>query len=61
MAHHKRGRARNRRACCKLCKPWKVNGSSKQSLTAEAIGSARRRLAARLDLAAALAERNARG
>ena len=24
--NHKRGRARNRRAGCKLCKPWKVNG-----------------------------------
>lgn len=24
--HHKRGRPRNRRAGCKLCKPWKANG-----------------------------------
>jgi hypothetical protein len=24
--HHKRGRHRNRRAGCKMCKPWKVNG-----------------------------------
>lgn len=24
--HHKRGRARNQRAGCKLCKPWKANG-----------------------------------
>lgn len=24
--NHKRGRARNRRAGCKMCKPWKVNG-----------------------------------
>ena len=24
--HHKRGRARNARAGCKLCKPWKANG-----------------------------------
>ncbi len=23
---HKRGRARNQRAGCKLCKPWKANG-----------------------------------
>ena len=29
MAHHKRGRARNRRAGCKMCKPWKVNGVGK--------------------------------
>lgn len=27
--HHKRGRARNRRAGCKMCKPWKVNGVGK--------------------------------
>ena len=24
--HHKRGKASNQRAGCKLCKPWKVNG-----------------------------------
>ena len=24
--HHKRGKARNVRAGCKMCKPWKVNG-----------------------------------
>jgi hypothetical protein len=24
--NHKRKRPRNRRAGCKLCKPWKVNG-----------------------------------
>lgn len=29
--HHKRGRARNRRAGCKLCKPWKVNGVGKSN------------------------------
>lgn len=27
--NHKRGRARNRRAGCKLCKPWKINGVSR--------------------------------
>jgi hypothetical protein len=26
MAHHKRGRASNVRAGCKMCKPWKMNG-----------------------------------
>ena len=26
MPHHKRKRARNRRAGCKMCKFWKVNG-----------------------------------
>lgn len=29
MAHHKRGRAKNRRAGCLLCKPWKANGAKK--------------------------------
>ena len=24
--HHKRGKARNARADCKLCQPWKPNG-----------------------------------
>lgn len=27
--NHKRGRARNKRAGCKLCKPWKINGAKK--------------------------------
>jgi hypothetical protein len=27
MGHHKRGRPKNRRAGCLLCKPWKVNGA----------------------------------
>jgi hypothetical protein len=26
MANHKRRRAKNRRAGCLLCKPWKMNG-----------------------------------
>lgn len=25
--HHKRGRRKNARAGCRLCKPWKGNGS----------------------------------
>ena len=54
MAHHKRGRARNRRACCKLCKPWKVNGHAKGRSGAEAISSFRSRLGAKLDLNEAL-------
>lgn len=29
MANHKRGRSKNQRAGCKLCKPWKVNGVGK--------------------------------
>lgn len=27
--HHKRGRPKNRRAGCLLCKPWKQNGAKK--------------------------------
>ncbi|MFO1183556.1 MAG: hypothetical protein U1E56_02060 [Bauldia sp.] len=27
MAHHKRGRPKNRRSGCLLCKPWKINGA----------------------------------
>ena len=27
--HHKRGRPKNSRAGCKLCKPWKGNGMKK--------------------------------
>ncbi|MBP0492136.1 hypothetical protein [Roseomonas indoligenes] len=54
MAHHKRGRARNRRACCKMCKGWKVNGHGKDRVEAEAIGSFRRRLGARLDMREAM-------
>jgi hypothetical protein len=30
MAHHKRRRAKNRRAGCLLCKPQKANGYSKK-------------------------------
>jgi hypothetical protein len=29
--NHKRGRPKNRRAGCKLCKPWKGNGMRKLS------------------------------
>lgn len=27
MSNHKRGRAKNQRAGCLLCKPWKANGA----------------------------------
>ena len=30
MAHHKRGRPKNRRAGCLMCKPWKANGVKKR-------------------------------
>ncbi|MGE4219731.1 MAG: hypothetical protein AB7G39_09815 [Alphaproteobacteria bacterium] len=46
--HHKRGRARNRRAGCKLCKPWKVNGFRTERPDGEQFGSRRRRVAAAL-------------
>ncbi len=29
MANHKRGRPKNRRGGCLLCKPWKANGAKK--------------------------------
>lgn len=29
--HHKRGKRRNIRAGCKLCKTWKINGVNKYS------------------------------
>lgn len=27
--NHKRGRAKNQRAGCLICKPWKINGAKK--------------------------------
>ena len=30
MTHHKRGRPKNRRAGCLLCKPWKANGNTRK-------------------------------
>ena len=30
MAHHKKRRPSNRRAGCKMCKPWKVNGAKRR-------------------------------
>ena len=44
--HHKRGRARNRRAGCKLCKPWKVNGHRTERRDGEKFSDHRRRVAA---------------
>ena len=45
--HHKRGRPRNRRAGCKLCKPWKVNGFRTERAEGERFSDHRRRLRAR--------------
>ncbi len=46
MANHKRGRPKNRRAGCLLCKPWKMNGYGPSRLDAEQFSSHRRRIAA---------------
>ena len=43
----KRKRAANRRAGCKLCKPWKVNGYRTGREGGESFGNHRRRIAAR--------------
>lgn len=43
--HHKRGRARYRRAGCKLCKPWKANGVRTERMGGERFSDHRRRLA----------------
>lgn len=44
--HHKRRRARNRRAGCKLCKGWKVNGHGKERVDHYSFGDFRGRLVA---------------
>ena len=44
--HHKRGRARNARAGCKLCKPWKVNGHRTERADGERFSDRRRRVVA---------------
>ena len=41
--HHKRQRSRNRRAGCKLCKPWKVNGYRTEAYEGEKFSDHRRR------------------
>lgn len=48
--HHRRGRPRNRRAGCKLCKPWKANGYRTERADGERFGDHRRRDAARHEL-----------
>ena len=47
--NHKRGRARRRRAGCKLCKPWKLNGVATESLVGEKFSDHRRRKTAEED------------
>jgi len=50
--HYKRGRPRSRRAGCKMCKPWKVNGFRTERLGGEQFAAYRRRACAKLDLKA---------
>jgi len=45
--NHKRRRPRNRRAGCKLCKPWKANGVSTERAGGEKFSDHKRREAAR--------------
>ena len=44
--HPKRGKARNARAGCKLCKPWKLTGFRTGRPAGEKFGDHRRRSAA---------------
>lgn len=48
--NHKRKRPRNRRAECKLCKPWKVNSVRTESADGETWSSHKRREFARRDI-----------
>jgi hypothetical protein len=50
--NHKRG-PRNRRAGCKLCKPWKVNGFATKRVGGESFSAHRRRTAAASDIRSA--------
>jgi hypothetical protein len=50
MAHHKRGRARNRRAGCKMCKTWKVNGYRTERYDGEKFSDHGRRRSAAAEL-----------
>jgi hypothetical protein len=55
--NHKRGRARHRRAGCKLCKFWKVNGWRTERHDGERFSDHRRRVAAERDLRQAEVDR----
>ena len=41
--HHKRKRPINRRSGCKLCKPWKINGVSTDSIDGEKFSDHKKR------------------
>ncbi len=49
--HYKRGRARNRRAGCKMCKPWKVNGFATERKEGEKFSDHARRMATNINQA----------
>jgi len=49
MANHKKKRPKNRRAGCKLCKRWKINGICRESKEFEKFSDHRRRIFAKLD------------
>lgn len=46
MANNKRGRPKNRRSGCLLCKPWKMNRVATESGEGEAFSDHKRRIAA---------------
>ena len=48
--HHKRGRPRNQRAGCKMCKPWKTNGVRNERIDGERFSDHRRRAFAGADI-----------
>jgi hypothetical protein len=53
--HHKRKRPANRRAGCKLCKPWKVNGFRTDRADGERFSDHRRRWHAEREIRAGVA------
>lgn len=50
MANHKRKRPKNRRAGCLMCKPWKMNGFSKDQFESARFSDARRRYFAKAEI-----------
>jgi len=54
--NHKRGKRKNIRAGCLMCKPWKMNGISKESAFAEKFSDHRRRVVARKEIQLAYKE-----
>jgi len=49
MANHKRKRPRNRRAGCKMCKSWKINGFAVERHGGERFSDHKRRTFAKMD------------